>query len=403
MYARDSRVRRVARTARRAFRLAVQAAENRSAASALMAGPGVRSSPHIVVDGCVFQESPEGIARVWSSVLDEWSATGFASNVTLLDRAGTAPRLPGYAYRDLPRVRERDSASQRELLQAVCTTEAADLFVSTLYTTPLCTPTALLLHDFTPEALGWDLSLPMWRERAGAISYASAYACISNSTASDLARFYPHEAEKPRSVAYLAVDPTFAPAHEGAVEALRAELDLTERYYLFMGLRDDHKNAVLVLDTLASWEGDTGFAVLFVGGSPVAESVLAERAGAVSVRVARRLSEAELRAAYTGATALLYPSLYEGFGLPVLEAMACDCPVICSDRGSLPEVAGNATIVIDPTSPRSLADAMREVPRPEVRARLIELGRANCTRFSWALTAKALSDVLEAAADSAAS
>ena len=86
------------------------------------------------------------------------------------------------------------------------------------------------------------------------------------------------------------------------------------------------------------------------------------------------LSDEELRLAYAGAAALVYPSRYEGFGLPVAEAMACGCPVITTKLASLPEVAGDAALYVDPDDPKSLREALNAVRDPERRATLVAAG-----------------------------
>ena len=101
---------------------------------------------------------------------------------------------------------------------------------------------------------------------------------------------------------------------------------------------------------------------------------------------------------YNSATAFVYPSEYEGFGLPPLEAMACGTPVIAADRAALPEVVGDAGLLIDPTSEPALADALRAVLcRPEVAGRLAAAGVARAARFPWSGAAAATLAVYHAA------
>jgi len=88
---------------------------------------------------------------------------------------------------------------------------------------------------------------------------------------------------------------------------------------------------------------------------------------------------------YEGAAALVFPSLFEGFGIPLLEAMWCDCPIVCSNATSLPEIAGDAALLVDAGSPDALAHAIHRVlTDDELRHALIERGRRQVTRFSWA-------------------
>jgi glycosyltransferase involved in cell wall biosynthesis len=97
-------------------------------------------------------------------------------------------------------------------------------------------------------------------------------------------------------------------------------------------------------------------------------------------------------ALYEGAAALIFPSVFEGFGLPLLEAMWCDCPIVCSNTTSLPEIAGDAALLIDPHSPEAIAEAMYTVLTDEALRRvLIARGRRRVREFSWRkFTAKVL-------------
>jgi alpha-1,3-rhamnosyl/mannosyltransferase len=119
------------------------------------------------------------------------------------------------------------------------------------------------------------------------------------------------------------------------------------------------------------------------------ERELATRGPGVVVRTGG-LEPADLDAVYRGADALAYPSLYEGFGLPVVEAMARGVPVVTSNGSSLPEVAGDAAVLVDPEDEASLTDALaRVLGDPELRADLGRRGREQAARFSWAATARA--------------
>ncbi|MDQ3702685.1 MAG: glycosyltransferase family 4 protein, partial [Chloroflexota bacterium] len=116
------------------------------------------------------------------------------------------------------------------------------------------------------------------------------------------------------------------------------------------------------------------------------------------VRFLGRLPTPEVAALYRGALALVYPSLWEGFGLPVLEAMAAGAPVIAADRASIPEVAGSAAILIDPEDPDALAGAMARVADDAIlRAELRRRGHARALEFSWERAARETLDVFEEA------
>ncbi|MYI40844.1 MAG: glycosyltransferase family 4 protein [Chloroflexi bacterium] len=109
------------------------------------------------------------------------------------------------------------------------------------------------------------------------------------------------------------------------------------------------------------------------------------------------VDDADLPALYSGARTLIMASLYEGFGLPVLEAFACGCPVISSDRSSLPEVAGEAALLIDPASTTDLVDAIIALEeQPALRERLVQAGYARAAGFTWQRSAQQLRSIYAA-------
>jgi glycosyltransferase involved in cell wall biosynthesis len=168
--------------------------------------------------------------------------------------------------------------------------------------------------------------------------------------------------------------------------ALEAERASTEPYFLFVGGTERRKNLAAVL---AAFESIEGFELRVVGPntlSPVHDA----RSDQSDVRWLGRVSEEELFELYRHATALVFPSRYEGFGLPVLEAMARRTPVIAANRSSIPEVARGAAILVDPDDVDALRDAMRRVGGDEaLREDLIERGAEVVSSFSWDETARA--------------
>ena len=150
-----------------------------------------------------------------------------------------------------------------------------------------------------------------------------------------------------------------------------------------------YKNAELFFKAAHKWERITEFDIVVIGGAPHFEKELS--AAAPNLRpILIRATEEELAAAYLGATALIYPSKYEGFGLPVAEAMKCGCPVITSNTSSLPEVGGPAPIYIDPENVDSLISALEQVASGAGVEAMIEAGLREAERFSWDTLANAL-------------
>jgi glycosyltransferase involved in cell wall biosynthesis len=107
------------------------------------------------------------------------------------------------------------------------------------------------------------------------------------------------------------------------------------------------------------------------------------------VRITGWLAHEELPAFYSLADAFVFPSLYEGFGIPLLEAMACGCPVVCSDRASLPELVGDAALLADPDDERAVGEALRAALNPVRASELRRRGLARAAEFTWARCAAA--------------
>ena len=286
------------------------------------------------------------------------------------------------------------------MLQRVCDEENAGLFVSTYYTAPVGTPSVMLVYDMIPERLGLDMSDPVWDEKREAIEHASSYVCISENTRRDLLELEPGTAGRPAHVVLLGVDPSFYPATVDEVAAFRREHSLQHPYVLVVGDRrgvNGYKNVELVFRAFGTWADAGECEIVCVGGHPEVEPELRRTAPRAQVR-RLDLTDAELRLAYAGAVALAYPSRYEGFGLPIAEAMASGCPVIATFVASVPEVAGDAAIYVDPDDPVELAKAFDTVREPTRRAAMIAAGLQRASIFEWQTAASAFASLLADAA-----
>ena len=170
-------------------------------------------------------------------------------------------------------------------------------------------------------------------------------------------------------------------------------------YFLIVSNRKPHKNERRIVDAFAVARLPREMRLVFTGNSTDRLKQQLSMGG-ISDRAtfAGELTETELAAYYRGATALVFPSLYEGFGLPVVEAMACGTPVITSNRASLPEVAGNAALLIDPESVQEIADAMNRVTSDSIlRANLRLKGIERAKKFTWEQTVRNVQAALEKA------
>ncbi|MEZ2240849.1 class I SAM-dependent methyltransferase [Microcoleus sp.] len=349
--------------------------------------------PTILIDGVFFQLFRTGIARVWQSLLEEWAKGDFSKHIIVLDRVGTAPKIPGLRYRNVPRYDYGSTIADREMLQQVCDEEGADLFISTYYTTPLSTPTAFIAYDMIPEVLQANLQEPMWREKHYGIRHASAYISISENTAQDLTRFFPEISLEFITIAHCGVDNLFTPASQEAIKSFKNKYGISKPYFISVGGGSDYKNTILFFQAFGKLASKQGFEIVFTGSGILLEGELRiYTAGSVVHKL--QLSDEELRLAYSGAVALVYPSLYEGFGLPVLEAMACGCPVITCPNASIPEVAGAAALYVKDDDIDGLTDALCEVQKPKIRNSLIAAGLEQAKKFSWSQMAQTVSSAL---------
>jgi predicted O-linked N-acetylglucosamine transferase (SPINDLY family)/glycosyltransferase involved in cell wall biosynthesis len=341
------------------------------------------SDEKIIIDGVFFQLYKTGVARLWHSLLEVWAEEEFRNNIIILDRDQSCQRIPGLMYRDVPPFSYDNIEADRELLQSICDQEEADLFISTYYTIPTTTRSVFMGYDMIPEILGWDLRHLMWVSKQVSIDHASAYITISESTARDLEKLYPHVVGSPIIPALCGVAPYFYPSSSSEKMAFRDRFNLRKPYFLLIGPSMGYKNAELFLNGFSKLVSRHGFDVICTGGSAPEFSAEARRLIPDVIFHALSLNDEELRAAYSGAIALVYPSKYEGFGLPIGEAMKCDCPVITCAKASLPEVGGDAVLYVGDDDPDGMANALLEIQRPDTRHQLISLGREQSKKFTW--------------------
>ncbi len=258
-------------------------------------------------------------------------------------------------------------------------------------------PTVLTVHDLIFRHLPqhhkplnrWylNLALPLFCRRATHII------AVSQATKRDLVAAYHLPPEK-ITVIHEAADPRFKPASAPAKEAVRRRYALPERFMLYVGTIEPRKNLVrllrvwerlyragevppLVIAGKRGWLSDGFFAAL--EASPERQAV----------RLTGYVPDEDLPALYSAAESFVFPSVYEGFGLPPLEAMACGTPVVCANVSSLPEVVGEAALTCDPYDEASLAESLRRLHRdPALRQQLRERGLRQAARFSWARAAQ---------------
>ena len=319
--------------------------------------------PKIAIDGVFFQLYRTGIARVWKSLLEEWANTEFGNHLVVLDRVGSAPKVEGISYYQIPAYDYNNTDADRQMLQQVCDELGAELFISTYYTTPLETPSVFMGYDMIPEVVGADLNQPMWQEKQRGIAHASAFLTISEHTAKDLLEYYPEIDLATVTPALCGVQPVFKPAQPSDIEKWSTEHGITKHYFLLVGAGGGYKNTILFWQGFAQLTNNGDFDIVCTGAAGIDAEEYSTYAPGSQVHCLQ-LEDRSLNLAYAGAIALIYPSKYEGFGLPIVEALASGCPVITCHNASIPEVAGTCAIYIDDTSIEEMTQALTNVQQP---------------------------------------
>ena len=228
--------------------------------------------------------------------------------------------------------------------------------------------------------------------KKNAVTRADHVLCISESTRRDLIELFGVAAER-TSVVYLGYDDLALPADAGTQTQ-----NSSRPYLLYVGSRGGYKNFEAMVRAFASSAYlRSGFSVMCFGGAAFAtdEFALFRQLQLSDIHVRQVSGNDEMLASmYRGAAAFVYPSLYEGFGIPPLEAMSLGCPVICGNTSSVPEVVGDAGEYFDPNDPESMRVAIEAVLQSASRSsELVAKGRARCSLFSWERCASETLDV----------
>jgi glycosyltransferase involved in cell wall biosynthesis len=349
--------------------------------------------PHVVYDHQVFSwQEYGGISRYFYELAGRVNAfDGFSASIVAplyvnryLKNGGMRAR--GMYLPPLSRGTRAVEFVNRHLESAWLKIRRPDVLHETYYpatsSAPKGCPIVVTVHDMIQEkfSAAFGLSDETSAKKRAAVMRADRVVCVSENTRADLIQIFNPDPGKIRTI-HLGV----AARTENALTMPPA---LPKPFFLYVGMRRGYKNFANVLNAYAAQPMlRQEFDLIAFGSNPLTPE---EREAIGSLRLAphqvRHLAGDDdlLGYLYGKAEALIYPSLYEGFGIPPLEAMSHGCPVLCSNTSSIPEVAGNAGLYFDPHSVEAIGDAMDRVASlPSLRSDLAARGRERAKEFSW--------------------
>ncbi|GIV16938.1 MAG: glycosyl transferase family 1 [Armatimonadota bacterium] len=353
-----------------------------------------------------------GIQHYIRALVPELVMQATTHQVVLYGEPSQLPVPAGERVRWISTPRPLRSGSQRVLweqlvLPHLLRRDDVDVFFSPAFILPMRWNGAgvVTVHDLnfevSPETIHPVRRAYLRRITRWSVRRARRVIAISQSTASDIAHLYGVSEEKLAVIPY-GLDAIFTPDNARALEpVVRQRYSLPDRFLLFVGTLEPRKNLPRLLDAYALARRHTDLPPLVLAGAPGWQNkhilTQARELGIEEhVVFAGYISREHLPGVYAGASALLYPSLYEGFGLPPLEAMGCGTPVLASNTSAMPEVVGDGGVLVDPRDVQQIADGILRIARDEqLRRQVIGQGLERAKRFRWDEAARCTLEVLK--------
>ncbi|MEC6882328.1 glycosyltransferase family 1 protein [Photobacterium piscicola] len=265
-----------------------------------------------------------------------------------------------------------------------------DIFHSSYYRLPIFwqrkkVRVVTTVHDFTYEkySSGIKKYIHHWQKKRAIIN-SDVIICISKNTKKDLLEYIPEAGAKKIEIIYNGVSDDY--------HKLSNEKETITNNIIFVGARSGYKNFEVLVRTLGQVKDKS---LVIIGGGDLTEQEIRLLDENIQYRYEHKsfISNNELNFLYNNSYCLVYPSLYEGFGIPAIEAMKAGCPVIAANSSSLPEVCGDAAILLDKINEESLKEAIKLLSNKKTRNELIDKGFNNAKRFSWDKMFKELEEI----------
>lgn len=340
----------------------------------------------IAIDNVIFQiqvGNPRGISRVWENILPYMTKMLESKHkLILLERMESRKIEFGIKNRqELPQYSELVQNQDMGMLTSICKNLGIDLFITTYHTKVTGIKNLVMVHDLIPEKRNWLKPLNEYTSRSNAYQNAQILICVSENTKKELHEWYRGININKIHVVLEGVNPKeFHPFTSNEISQFLEDYKLKSGYLVLDG---DISEVIAENFCQAFSSLNTGLALFSYGG--VLDAIVTKTCQKYKIKYidAGWLSKKKVPLALAGAKGLIFISNGEGFGLPVLEAMACRIPVICSHIDSLPEVGGDAVQYFTDHSFESIKSGLSSFIKDENRNQLAKKGFERSKSFTW--------------------